>query len=130
MDALEWEQTREELTATRQLNEMTFGILGLGRIGKRIANVLGTLGCKVLFHDLLTMDNAASYGAQETSVEELFASGDILSIHIDGRESNHAFINSSLIQRMKPNVNFWPPISALKPYLTCTIQSHFLLILH
>ena len=106
LDALEWEQTRDELTATRQLNEMTFGILGLGRIGKRIANVLGTLGCKVLFHDLLTIDNSASHGAQETSVEELFARGDILSIHIDGRESNHAFINSSLIQRMKPNVTF------------------------
>ena len=102
VDALEWEQTRDELTATRQLNEMTFGILGLGRIGKRIAQVLGALGCDVLFHDLMEM----RHGAQKTSVEELFARSDILSIHIDGRESNHAFINSSLIQRMKPNVTF------------------------
>ena len=69
LDALEWEQTRDELTATRQLNEMTFGILGLGRIGKRIAKVLGALDCQVLFHDLLPMDNAACHGAQETSVE-------------------------------------------------------------
>ncbi len=106
VDALEWEQTRDELTATRQLNEMTFGILGLGRIGKRIAKVLGALGCDVLFHDLMEIDNAVRHGAQKTSVEELFARSDILSIHIDGRESNHAFINSPLIQRMKPNVTF------------------------
>ena len=106
IDARQWEQTREELTATRQLNEMTFGILGLGRIGKRIAKVLGALDCHVLFHDLLPMDKAACHGAQETSVEELFTRSDIISIHIDGRQSNVKFINSSLIERMKPNVTF------------------------
>lgn len=106
VDAIKWEQVRNELTATRQLNEMTFGILGLGRIGKRLAQALNALGCKVVFHDLLDIESAARQGAVPVTAQALFAQADILSIHIDGRDSNCDFVNASLIKTMKPNATF------------------------
>lgn len=106
VDALKWEQVRNELTAARQLNEMTVGILGLGRIGKRLAQALSALGCKVLFHDLLAIETAARHGAISVTAQELFHQADILSIHIDGRDSNCDFVNASLIKTMKPDATF------------------------
>ena len=106
VNANQWEQTRDELTAARQLNEMTFGILGLGRIGKRLAHALQALGCKVLFHDLLDIESAARHGAAPVTAQALFAQADILSIHIDGRDSNCNFVNAQLIDTLKPNATF------------------------
>lgn len=106
MNATQWEQARDELTAARQLNEMTFGILGLGRIGKRLAHTLQALGCKVLFHDLLDIESAARHGAAPVTAQALFAQADILSIHIDGRDSNCNFVNAQLIDTLKPNATF------------------------
>ena len=106
MNATQWEQARDELTAARQLNEMTFGILGLGRIGKRLAHALHALGCKVLFHDLLDIESAARHGAAPVTAQALFAQADILSIHIDGRDNNCNFVNAQLIDTLKPNVTF------------------------
>ena len=106
VNATQWEQARDELTAARQLNEMTFGILGLGRIGKRLAHALQALGCKVLFHDLLDIESAARHGAAPVTAQALFAQADILSIHIDGRDSNCNFVNAQLIDTLKPNATF------------------------
>ena len=105
-DATRWEQVRNELTAPRQLNEMTFGILGLGRIGKRLALVLNALGCKVLFHDLLHIESAARNGATSVAAQALFEQADILSIHIDGRDSNFRCVNANLIKAMKTGLTF------------------------
>ena len=106
VDATQWEQVRNELTAPRQLNEMTFGILGLGRIGKRLALALNAIGCKVLFHDLLHIESAARNGATSVTAQELFEQADILSIHIDGRESNFQYVNANLIKAMKTDLTF------------------------
>lgn len=104
MDAPQWESLREELTAKRQLSEMTFGILGMGRIGKRLALALNAIGCQVLFHDLLDIEPRARHGAASVSAPELFKQADILSIHIDGRDSNFHWVNANVIQAMKPDV--------------------------
>jgi D-3-phosphoglycerate dehydrogenase len=106
VDATQWEDVRNELTAPRQLNEMTFGILGLGRIGKRLALALNALGCKVLFHDLLDIESTARNGATSVTAQELFKQADILSIHIDGRDSNFQYVNANLIKTMKTDLTF------------------------
>ena len=106
VDATQWEDVRNELTAPRQLNEMTFGILGLGRIGKRLALALNALGCKVLFHDLLDIESTARNGATSVTAQELFKQADILSIHIDGRDSNFQYVNANLIKAMKMDLTF------------------------
>ncbi|MCE9618818.1 MAG: phosphoglycerate dehydrogenase [Planctomycetes bacterium] len=106
VDSKHWEALRDECTGARQLDEMTVGILGLGRIGSRLARVLHAMGCTVIYHDLIEIDAARRFGARSVSVEELFADSDVLSIHVDGRESNRGFINQGRIRRMKPDATF------------------------
>ena len=54
LDDKSWSKTRKAMRA-RELNQMTLGILGLGRIGKRMGAGGTASGMRVLYHDLLEM---------------------------------------------------------------------------
>lgn len=94
----EWSTMRKTYRAQRQLDECTVGILGLGRIGKRLARILEAIGCRVLFNDLLEMDEAVCSGAQSVSLEALFEQSNIVTIHIDGAPSNRHWVNERVLR--------------------------------
>ncbi len=98
-----WERARGEIVAPRQMSELTLGILGLGRIGKRLAEVAHAIGFRVLYHDVLDIPVERRSGALPVDAETLFRDSDILSIHIDGRSGNHHFVNAPLIGLLKHN---------------------------
>ncbi len=104
VDYMQWETLREAACGNRQLNECTLGILGFGRIGSRVATVAHAIGMKVVFHDLLPIPAEATHRAKPVSATELFACSDVISLHIDGRESNRHFVNASLVRSMKSDV--------------------------
>jgi len=93
-------------TPGRQLNEATVGILGMGRIGKRLAKALAALGCRVICNDLLTIAETDRHGATAVGVEALFRESDVVSVHIDGRPGNRGFVSARLMGLMKPGVVF------------------------
>ena len=96
----DWKDLRAELKAERQLREMTLGILGLGRIGRGVAKVGAALGMRVLYADLLEMDEASRSGAAAVGVEALFGESDIVSVHIDPRPSNRRYVAGGLLGRL------------------------------
>lgn len=100
----EWERLRATVFAPRQMSEMTLGILGLGRIGRRIAQVARAIGFEVLYFDVADIPDAARQGAMAVSVDELFARSDVITIHIDSRPANRHFVNVARIASMKPGV--------------------------
>ena len=102
----QWERIRRETFGRRQMSECTLGILGLGRIGRRVAQVAGAIGGRVLYNDLIELPPEARFGAEPVAVDTLFQESDILSIHIDGRAANRDFIGPRLIGRMKSDVLF------------------------
>lgn len=95
-----WESLRGEVVAVRQMSELTLGILGCGRIGRRLAEVGTAIGFRVIFHDLLEIPQGQSGGALAVSLAALFRESDVLSIHIDGRPSNRAFVGSALLETL------------------------------
>jgi len=99
-----WEAARREIVADRQMNELTLGILGLGRVGSRLAAVAGAIGFRVLFNDILPIDLARTHGACSVDVQTLMRESDVISIHIDGRPSNRDFVGAPLIGLMRPAV--------------------------
>jgi phosphoglycerate dehydrogenase-like enzyme len=101
-----WNHMREKTVGRRQMNELTLGILGLGRVGKRLARAATGIGFKVIYNDLLDIPANLRHGATPVSVEELFFTSDIVSIHIDGRPRNMNFVDSRLIERMKEEAIF------------------------
>jgi phosphoglycerate dehydrogenase-like enzyme len=104
VDTQAWERIRTEVCGERQMDELTLGILGFGRIGSRVAQVARAIGFRVLYNDLLTFAPSMRHGAEPVSAEDLFARSDVITLHIDGRPDNRRFVNASLIKHMRPQV--------------------------
>lgn len=99
-----WKNLRAQCVGERQLNELTVGVLGFGRIGARLAQTLAAIGARVQFNDLLAIPACDRWNAAPVDVETLFETSDLISVHIDGRPSNQQFVSRALLERMKPDV--------------------------
>lgn len=102
-DATTWKSLRARHVAQRQLRDLTFGILGCGRIGSRVARIAGAFGGRVLFHDIQHVPESRRFGAAPVSREELLRECDVLSVHVDPRPSNHKIINHDVLGILKPD---------------------------
>ena len=100
-----WKRLRARRPDRPQMSEMTLGLLGLGRIGRRLAQVAAAIGFeRVLYHDLVQIAPRDRCGAAPVPAEQLFAEADVVSVHVDGRQANRRFVGEGLLQRMKPDV--------------------------
>lgn len=101
----EWDAERGVQIGERQLSEMTLGILGLGRIGSRLASVARSIGMEVLYHDLREIEagegEGQRRGAVPVGIEDLLGRSDVLSVHVDGRLENRGLIGSAALARLK-----------------------------
>lgn len=103
VDAREWNDLRRLTVGDRQLGDLRWGVLGFGRIGSRVARVARALGCEVRFNDLRDIAPEARHGAEPCDAASLFAESDVVTVHVDGRDSNRGFVGLSLLARMKPD---------------------------
>ena len=137
VDAEAWERIRSEICGVKQMDECTLGILGLGRIGSRVAQVASAIGFEVRYNDLRDIPEQHRHGATPASIERLFAESDVLTLHIDGRPSNRHAVNASLIASMKPDAlllntcrGFVLDHEALRRFLTSNRGAQALLDVH
>lgn len=100
VDDAAWHALRAEACAERQLDEIVFGILGLGRIGRRVARAIAGLGGRVRYHDLLEIPVENRAGAEPVGLPNLLASSHVLSLHTDDRPSNHHFLGGERLSRL------------------------------
>ncbi|HUL13572.1 MAG TPA: phosphoglycerate dehydrogenase [Methylococcaceae bacterium] len=88
-----------------ELAGKTLGVLGLGAIGVKVANTALALGMKVIgFDPLLTVDSAwqlSSTVAKASSIDDLVAGSDFVSLHIPYNEQTHNMINPARVKIMK-----------------------------
>jgi D-3-phosphoglycerate dehydrogenase len=85
-----------------RLAGLTFGILGLGRIGSTAARKASGLGFQVIACDpYIPSDRFAAVGAEPVSFDELLARSDVLSIHTPLTNETYGLFNESVLQRMK-----------------------------
>lgn len=90
-----------------QLDEMTLGLLGFGRIGKRLGQVAHAIGMNLRVCDLLPeveLRKAVDYPFTYCTHEELYAGSDVVSVHVDGRASNRGLIDAAALKAMRENV--------------------------
>ena len=86
-----------------ELHGKTAGIIGLGRIGKRTAEILGALGMRVLAFDSRS-DEAGSWVAEYVSLDNLLASSDVIFLHCPLFPDTEGIINKDTIAKMKDGV--------------------------
>jgi len=85
-----------------ELAGKTFGIVGLGNIGQRVAQIALAFGMKV---KAVTSKAQAALpvGIEKVSLEELLASADMLSLHCPLTDSTRHMMNAATLQQMKPS---------------------------
>lgn len=83
----------------------TVGIVGLGHIGGVAAGILHGFGCRLLGYDPLPNPALASqYGLLYTSLDELCAQADIITLHAPMTPHAPYLIDAARLARMKPGV--------------------------
>ncbi len=86
----------------RQLNELTIGILGMGRVGRRVGHIAaGGFGMRVIYNDLLRISDL-DFPADAVEKPALYREADILSIHVDMRPGNENLVGREQIALLKP----------------------------
>lgn len=88
-----------------QLDRLTLGILGFGRIGRRLARAAYGLGVKTLVNDLIDeaeVRREVDFPFEYVAKPDLYARSDVLSIHVDGRSENRRMIDAEVLGQLKP----------------------------
>ena len=84
-----------------ELSGKTFGIVGLGHIGQRVAQIAIAFDMKVKALTSKTA-NQLPKGIQKASLQELLSTSDIISLHCPLTDSTRHIINAQTIGLMKP----------------------------
>jgi phosphoglycerate dehydrogenase-like enzyme len=82
---------------------LTLGVVGLGKLGARVAGVAGALGMKVIaWSPNLTAEKAAAAGAELVTKRDLFARADVVTLHLILSDRSRRIIGEAEISAMKP----------------------------
>ncbi|QEA35443.1 NAD(P)-dependent oxidoreductase [Weissella soli] len=88
---------------SREIHSVTVGIIGAGRIGGTLANLLHALGARVLAYDVKPRVEVA-YVAEYVTLPELLAQSDVISLHVDLNPTSEGLISAAVLQQMKPGM--------------------------
>ncbi|MCQ2497836.1 MAG: D-2-hydroxyacid dehydrogenase [Lachnospiraceae bacterium] len=77
----------------------TWGIIGMGNIGQKVAKIAKAFGCRVIFHSITGKSKVSEY--EQVDFEELLAKSDILSLHCPLSDLSRGLINSESLSKMK-----------------------------
>lgn len=87
-----------------ELNHKTWGIIGLGSIGRRVAAIASAFGAKVIYAS--PSGSAPQEGYRQVSLDVLYSSSDIISVHAPLNEYTEDLIDRTAFLKMKPNCIF------------------------
>lgn len=86
----------------RRTGNLTLGILGLGRIGKRLAHIGRNCFKRVVACDPYIIDGDFPAYVERVTLEELFGQSDALSLHVPLNAETRGMVNGRLLQLMPP----------------------------
>jgi len=91
-----------QVTVGHDLEGKTLGVLGLGKLGQRVAGVAKALGMKVIaWSQNLTPEKAKEGGTEYVSKEDLFRNADVISIHVVLSDRTRALVRAKDLGLMK-----------------------------
>src|SRR5256714_14000739 len=89
-----------------ELRGKTLGLVGLGPIGMEMARLGAGLGMRLLGWTRRPSPDRARHGVTLVSLEEVFATADVVSLHLAYTPESHGLITRALLERMKPEAWF------------------------
>lgn len=82
-----------------ELEGMTWGVIGMGHIGRRVAAIAAAFGCRVIFHSVTGKSSCRDY--PQVDMDTLLAQSDILSLHCPLSDLTRGIIDREALRRMK-----------------------------
>lgn len=82
-----------------ELDGKTWGIVGMGNIGRRVAKIATTFGCNVIFHSITGKSTYTEY--PQVDKDTLLAESDFLSLHCPLSDLSRNFIDAAALKKMK-----------------------------
>ncbi len=93
---------RPEPWCSERLLDKTVGIVGYGAIARHLLRMLKPFHVKIkLFSNHTTEEQAKEMGVQKASLEEIFSTCDIVSLHCARSAANYHLINADLLNSMR-----------------------------
>lgn len=87
-----------------ELSGKTWGIIGLGNIGRRVADIAKCFGCRVIYFSTSGKNNQKDYN--RVSFDKLLEQSDIVSVHAPLTDDTLGLMNREAFARMKPGAVF------------------------
>ncbi len=88
----------------REIEGKNIGIIGLGRIGTKVATIAKGFGLNILVSDPYASEEYVNkMGAELVQLEDLLAKSDFVTLHVPLTESTRGLIGEEELQRMKRN---------------------------
>ena len=98
-----WMAVRKDDPRVRRVSQITLGIVGIGKIGRRVAQRMAPFGCRILAHDPFLSDALIrERGAiSVASLEELLCLSDVVSLHVPLTAQTHHLIDETALSMVK-----------------------------
>jgi glyoxylate reductase len=96
----DWTGWEPEQFLGRELADSTIGIVGLGRIGSRVAELLGGFGSRIVYSS--RHPRAGVEGIQWMELNDLLAESDLVTLHLPLSPDTHHLIGAETFERFKP----------------------------
>lgn len=87
-----------------QISGKTWGIIGLGNIGRRVADIAKAFGANVIYYSTSGKNNQEGY--KRVDFDTLLKTSDIVSVHAPLTEATEGLMNKDAFSKMKPNAIF------------------------
>ena len=98
-----WKTWGPMLLMGQQLTGATLGIVGFGRIGKKLAKMVSGFDMDILVYDVYYDAEAEEeYGVKYVSLAELLEKSDFISLHVLLSDETHHMISAEQFAQMKP----------------------------
>lgn len=91
----------EERSALVELSDKKIGLVGFGKVGRRVAQLLSGFGCEILVYDPYLLKHSAETVTVVT-LDELLAQADVVSLHARVTPETHGLIGSRELMLMRP----------------------------
>jgi D-lactate dehydrogenase len=87
-----------------ELHTRTVGIIGTGRIGQAVAQILHGFGCRLLAYDIVQNDLCKALGVHYVELAELYRESDIITLHCPLDQLTRHLIDDNALRQMKRGV--------------------------
>lgn len=87
-----------------ELSGRTWGIVGLGVIGRRVADLAALFGCRVIYYS--TSGKNSQPGYERVDFDTLLRASDIVSVHAPLDKNTQGLMNAAAFAKMKPSAIF------------------------